>query len=281
MPSFEGPHVFGSREHFFHFMFGYLLPGLEHWVRCAPDKTGIFLTCGPVMNSLIMEACSLLGLQVSIESFRPEGKPLNLKNKIVCARWDCWLTEPVRMSRLDRFGGLSPWSVRSRMQRIRLLFLNRTGALKANSSEDLAGWLLLRRSPEHEFYRQGGAAQIPGYGTGRCAIGNIEALAEGLIDAGIPIQVYEPGRHSLEDQIRVFHGAKGVLGIRGAEFANLLWMRSGSQALMMATPVEQENHASRHLAKVGGIDFTAVKVDSFHPSVSVIEVLRAIRRSGK
>ena len=174
------------------------------------------------------------------------------------------------------FSGLSPFSVRRCLQRIRLLFLKQAGALKAFSSEGQACWLLLRRSPEHEFYRQGGGAKNPRYGTGRCAIGNIDALGSGLIDAGIPIQIYEPGRHSLEDQIRVFHGAKGVLGIRGAEFANLLWMRSGSQALMIATPVERENHASRHLAKVCGIDFAAVKVDSFHPSVSVLEVLRAI-----
>jgi len=50
-----------------------------------------------------------------------------------------------------------------------------------------------------------------------------EVLKEQLIRLGIPAVIYEPGQHSFRCQVRVFQDAKGVVGLRGAEFANLLW----------------------------------------------------------
>jgi hypothetical protein len=50
-----------------------------------------------------------------------------------------------------------------------------------------------------------------------------ELLKEQLVGLGIPTVIYEPGQHSFRCQVRVFQDAKGVIGLRGAEFANLLW----------------------------------------------------------
>jgi hypothetical protein len=50
-----------------------------------------------------------------------------------------------------------------------------------------------------------------------------EMLEEQLVGVGIPAVIYEPGQHSFRCQVRVFQDAKGVVGLRGAEFANLLW----------------------------------------------------------
>lgn len=50
-----------------------------------------------------------------------------------------------------------------------------------------------------------------------------EVLKEQLVEVGIPTVIYEPGQHSFRCQVRVFQDAKGVVGVRGAEFTNLLW----------------------------------------------------------
>jgi capsular polysaccharide biosynthesis protein len=54
-------------------------------------------------------------------------------------------------------------------------------------------------------------------------LGDDEVLKEQLVGVGIPAAIYEPGEHSFRCQVRVFQDAKGVVGLRGAEFANLLW----------------------------------------------------------
>ena len=54
-------------------------------------------------------------------------------------------------------------------------------------------------------------------------LGGDEALEAHLVGAGIPTVIYEPGQHSLRCQVRVFQDARGVVGVRGAEFTNLLW----------------------------------------------------------
>ena len=54
-------------------------------------------------------------------------------------------------------------------------------------------------------------------------LGGDELLKEQLVGLGIPAVIYEPGQHSFRCQVRVFQDAKGIIGLRGAEFANLLW----------------------------------------------------------
>ncbi len=54
-------------------------------------------------------------------------------------------------------------------------------------------------------------------------LGGDELLKEQLLGLGIPAVIYEPGQHSFRCQVRVFQEAKGIIGLRGAEFVNLLW----------------------------------------------------------
>jgi capsular polysaccharide biosynthesis protein len=49
----------------------------------------------------------------------------------------------------------------------------------------------------------------------------------------IPATIYEPGRYTLVEQIRTFYNADGVVAIRGADLANLLWLKPGSLVFMV------------------------------------------------
>ena len=271
-PQFGGEKPFGSREHYFHFLLGYLLPGLFR--SLGRGHSGTFLSCGPLMDPLIHQACALLGLDARID----RGDSSLPDARVPCPRWDQWLTHPNRKSAVDRLGDMLPGSTRRQLAYIRRQLLD---AANSQSSTVFTGneeWLLLRRSPPHTFYHPQGAAQYSGYGTERRAIQNLPQLATAMTDAGLSVRIYEPGVHTLDHQIRTFHNARGVVGVRGAEFANLVWMRKGAHALMLATPISRENNASRNLAAVRGIHFSSLSVDGSHSHVNPDRLMAALSK---
>lgn len=258
---------FGSRQHYFHFLHGYLLPSLEYSLQQPDVGQIVFMSSGPVMDERLREAWRLLGLPGLIAHVDLIPTPWrDSTREMLAPRWDNWL----RRGRPDQVPPPND-PVALAMQRIRRQFLS---AVAAHPSETASGdWLLLRRAAQPDFYRAGGPAEVPTYGTGRRSIVNIDALAVALRQAGLRVRLYEPGAHSLRDQIRTFARADGIIGIRGAEFANLIWMRPGSQAIMLATPVAQETHVSWNLANLMGIRFTPLAVDCNHPHVEAAMIL--------
>jgi hypothetical protein len=266
---------FGSPEHYFHFLLGYLLLGL-HAATAERQVDGIvFRSCGPTMDPRIREACALLGLQCVIE---PPLSGLGHECGVRAPRWDRWLRRgrPDGIEHADLTGArLEPVgddSVPDSMRAIRDRLLN--AAAPHAEPSGTGPWLLLRRSPEPDFYRRGGPAENPGYGSGRRAIGNLDELAGELTGVGLAVRIYEPGAADLADQIRTFHNARGVIAIRGAELANLIWMAPGSRVVMLATPMRtRETYVSWNLAAVMGIEFTQIVVDSDFPRIASETVL--------
>jgi hypothetical protein len=105
---------------------------------------------------------------------------------------------------------------------------------------------VLKRSDDHPFYHSPRMAQFPSYGVGRTNLINAQELAQTLTDQGIAAQVVKFGAMTLGQQIQVASRARALVGIRGAEFANVIWMRPNTHAIMLATPT-RENHATRTL----------------------------------
>lgn len=93
--------------------------------------------------------------------------------------------------------------------------------------------LLIARSASHPHYERGGTAERRGYGRGRRSITNLEDASAALQGERIEHDLYEPGRHSLGCQIASFGGATAVLGIRGAEWANMTWAPQEARALIL------------------------------------------------
>ena len=281
---------FGSREHYFHFLLGYLLPGLHAAAgrRDGGDRPDglTFVSCGPVMDTRIREACALLGLACAIEAGPCEPRRGASGDDCVTApRWDRWLfrghpdrLRPARWLR-DRWEEVIGRSVPLAIRAMRDRLLEAADPPSVGTRAE-GPWLLLQRSVEPDFYRPGGPAEIASYGAGRRAIVNIEELAGELAHAGLPVRIYEPGAAELGDQIRTFNTARGVIGIRGAELANATWMAHGSQVVMLATPMREENHMAWNLARTMGLDFRRVAVDSEYPRVAAATVLTAIAGDG-
>ena len=210
----------------------------------------------------------------------------NAAGKLV-PRWDLWLRGGTSLrirwaSRLHRLGLRHP--VLCGVERVREFILGHALSGPPPSTDSVregAEWLLLKRSEEPSFYRPDGPAEKPNYGLTRRSIANLDALAAELESRGMPVRIYEPGQDDLATQVRTYHAAAGVIGIRGAELANIVWMRPGSGVVMLVTPVKRENNVARHLAIVRGLRMQQIAVDSDHPIASADSVWQAAVDAGR
>lgn len=257
----------GSKEHYFHFLLGYLLPALAHARKVRPGSTLCFDDCGPVMAPLLPQACALAGF-----GWIPSTEK-HVRWETNVDRWD-----------LSFFSGDAFCDPSPDMQRVSYPLisicqhLKRVAFLNVPNSVPEDRIIIMQRSPSHPYYNRGGQAEIPGYGTGRREILNIQHIVDMIKTAGYPVQLVEPGGLSFAEQIRLFAKARLVIGIRGAEFANLVWMRPRSSALMLCEPILQENHAASSLAEMFNVSFSTLPVAAARCTVDPQLVLDWVRK---
>lgn len=85
----------------------------------------------------------------------------------------------------------------------------------------------------HDFYSQSGPAINKGYGRSRREISNLQHVSSHLGKIGVDFGVFEPGVHSLACQTSVFGRAERIFGIRGAEWANLIWVKPTTEIFVV------------------------------------------------
>lgn len=298
---------FGSPEHFFHFMWGYLLPAaheiLERLGAGAGQEKYVFTSCGPKMDPLIAEVAHCLGIRFAIEN--PNSACDNL-HVLTVPRWDVFMLRPhllthlrdenIRITRIrDAFRCYLPevwrrfydpitgirdafrchlpkvWrrfsdpgfvaDLRCQVTRVRDVLLRCAEQSPCASSYDgfIGRYLIVRREKEHPFYTKGGGAKILKYGASRRELSGIDDAARVLEKHGFAVSVFVAGAHSLIGQALAFHRCRGIAMIRGAEIANLIWVRPGTPLLILA-PIQFGSIPSVHdqLAELFSLKLTHV-----------------------
>jgi len=263
---FDGRIYFGSIEHFFHFMWGYLLPSI--YIINKLDNTAanhyLFESCGPVMDKLTRDMMHLLQCNFSIIQKSPDTQDNN-HTSIMIPRWEYGLIRahilnpdaptfkfiPLIQKRFNKYPALlNALKAENFMAdfllaltQVKLSILKKTKA--ATSTVELEKYegcyLLLKRSPMPKFYSADGKSKVAGYGTSRRSLEGLDEAEYTLRQKNIPIRIFEPGKYSLTEQIKVFESSRGIIAIRGAEFANLIWMKPESLVIL----IEPSHHADR------------------------------------
>ena len=203
--------VGGSREHYFHFLLGYLLP-LVHMQHQRRFDAFLALDCGPLMTPILEETLARLGHTFRIVGSHEVERPVFL---------DAW----------DLGWGLRDAS-RAVWDAVELVRHAWAGHTCPGHDCPRSANLLIRRSQPHRFYLDG-RSQIEGYGTSRREISNVQEISDFLTHNGVLHSVYEPGAHSLGCQIASFSASRRLLGFRGAEWANLIWTPSEARVRML------------------------------------------------
>jgi len=263
--AFDTDLPWGSKEHYFHALHGYLLPGLHHALTLGYRDIQ-FEDCGPLMQPRLYQGCMLAGLN-AVEPDAPLTGDLYR-----VPRWDqCLLhfeAPPPSMSRIAAYCQRITPLVQKMTARAESFEGGCVAGLRGNvprvtNNFDVDTVAVIKRSEDHPFYHSPRMAAFPRYGVGRTDLLNAEEVAQTLCAQGIAAQVVEFGAMTLGEQITVANRARALVGIRGAEFANVIWMRPNTHAIMLATPV-RENHGTRTLCAVKRVHFASLPVDANH-----------------
>lgn len=254
-------HPYGSKEHFWHFMLGYLLPSVHFYFKSIIKKSNerkneiqlIYDGCGPLMNPLIHEIATLLDIPYEISSPKEDHLIKSIDEIVYLPRWDIRLFTSIYFviykNRYDSdipitkndLKDLLSQSINFRQKAFginlkkdvlftRNLILNKIGNVEKSKKSP---FLFLERSDCHIFYTQEGKAEIKGYGKSRRSLKNLQEASNDLNQKGISAELYEPGLYSLIDQIKKFNSAKGIIAIRGAELVNMIWLEPKSRVIVI------------------------------------------------
>ncbi len=270
------PH--GSVEHYYHFLLGYLLPcvhtisGLGHTRQGVGQQERIWhvRSCGPLMDRVMEEALGSLGVRYEVASAADLDARVALET-VTMPRFDRWLAGirwRAAQHRSDAtFGRMLDAATRC------------AALLQGNDPSHIrdGAYLLIRRSEQPEYYRRGGPAEIAEYGTGRRSLLGIDEAAEFLTARGIDVQVFEPGRHSLAMQIDAFRRCRGVIAMRGAELANMVWLRPGAQIFMFHPPMRSSQAPQSAIAALLGLHLVDMPVPAQHHRIDPAQLERTLR----
>jgi hypothetical protein len=276
------------QEHFFHFMWGYLLPAahaildMQRSRRVDPAQDDfVFASCGPVMDAKTGEMARLLGIDAAIVQDEREGqRPGTIT--VPVQRWDSFLRDYSASASLARGAAVLGWlrqAVRQRsipplvwsrrriaqeIRQLRQVMLGRVPAGDGAGSCDGGPprYYILKRSEEPSYYAPGrGRARTPTYGTTRRSLLGIDGAAVALSRGSCSVSVFEPGRHTLAEQIRAFRHCQGIIAIRGAELANIVWLDAGSKVIVInAGKFQLPVPPARGLAELLGMDYAQIDV---------------------
>jgi len=297
-------HKGGSKEHFWHFLLGYLLPSIHYYfnnirLESKPNDQNtilIYRDCGPLMNPIIKEIADLLDIPFDIQK-EDEFRKKNISNQIIyMPRWDIrlyisfyFILHFYRYQSDIKFGKKDlKWFIKKnitfRQKNLdfnlkkdllftRNLILSNLDKLKTS---DDPPYLLLDRSDLHSFYAPNGKAEIKGYGKSRRALLNVAEEYQYLSENGIKANLYQPGSQSILDQIQTFNHAKGVIGMRGAELANMLWMEPNRKVIVVG--FQEPAFHLYNFASLLNLKLVERKSDSDFPNIRDYNIKKLIEK---
>ncbi len=296
---FDNDIQFGSPEHFWHFMWGYLLPAVNEILIIESNESSkktskiyIFRSCGPVMNKLINEVLSICKFNYKIIESDSLYNEYDITN-IIVPRWDIWLRnfaviEHIKFSKTyikiyiknlffiffkySRHKSDLLKSILRLKTTLIVKFNDPVTSLKIKSYAD--SYLVLKRSSQPKFYKVGMKAEVPTYGTARRKLIGIEDAVQNLRNNGISINIFEPGNHTLIEQIISFQNCKGIVGIRGAEFANLIWMKPKSKVILVQPINIKKPLVQKTLAKLLELNYFEIVSDSGYPTLNADSIVK-------
>lgn len=268
-----------EKQNFFHHVWGYLLPALHHYLTENTSHL-LFHSGGPYMDPVTIDFLNTLEVPYTIVRDW-EVIPERIE-KAVLPRWEPLVFElsasPANMA--GKAGSYKPnnaalvigHSLPGYMAAVRQFVLKKVLSV-CTPSIPPGAIIILDRADENALYRRGGLARANTYGKGHRALHGIPKVVDELTDRGISVLHYPASKHTFTQQITDFYHCGGVVGIRGAEFAHLIWMQPGTKVLMYQPSTMNPKNIQKPLAELMGLSFRQIDVDSNHPELRISDLL--------
>lgn len=229
------------------------------------------------MDKIIDEVMLTCGINYNIES-----KEIVTKSTVftLVPRWDVYLLKPILndysspyshiinlLQQLEKYkelkAAMEKTDLRSNVHAVKQFLLSKFAIRPTCSSTLIKNHVLvLERSESPAFYQPNGGAEISGYGVTRRKICNTASIVTEFKNAGVSSVLYEPGIHNLMSQIKSYSTCSGLIGIKGAEFANLIWLEPGTKVLQVKPVGMNTPPIQRLLAQLMDLTFFEIEMDN-------------------
>ena len=263
--------------HFYHFLIGYLLPSIEIILRKGKQHKNmpaeyLLEISVPELKTIAQDVLRLL----DCTSYQIVDKKPNAVTKVIkVPRWDqalsyhaAWIERKLwlitkniikevlwykstpkllvyfackrkihsfhHLIRTKLNNGPKIADVKS------VLFITRTPARKSREHEDMDTW-------------------NPQKAKSRVAFINTDITIEKFLNNGIQLTPFEPGTHTIVEQIKQFANCDVIIAMRGAELANVFWMRSGAKVFVMDSRPKSLPSHTKSLANLLNIEYVEFK----------------------
>jgi hypothetical protein len=261
-----------------------LLSGVSALLKRGKKGEHVVLeSYGPILDEKMAEVLHRFGITHEFIAPRSSTKA----EEILSQRWDSFMAS-------SQYYKTAPWwlktkllvkgifsrnlrstlfwnrsTFRNDLHKVRQSILDAVGPVEhsAVSSDEI---LLLERAGVSEKYD----AQLDigsgyDYGKSRRSLTGVETAVAQLKSRGYNISVYTPGDHSLTEQIKRFHQAGKIITIRGAELANIVWMKPGSSVIVLDPKKGKGRNESpaKELAAYLGISYKVIYLDNAFPEL--------------
>lgn len=252
----------GDLGNYWHYILGFFLPLVIYIERNKKNlikKKLIIDSCHPLLDIHTIEFLNYSGIFYEVKSLTE--KSLSKKNSVGKTYWRrIWNIlqviewkflgikasffiyhdfksrfNVVKLPRWDEYlqqYEIIPPTLEVNMSFLRSILLQ---FVENSIKEDVHDFLLLNRSdPPKVLSTYDGMRSrfFEKYGTERRRLQDVNELASKLKVKSIDVVLYEPGRKSIQQQIYDFSQCKGIIGVRGAEFINMFWMKPQSIVIM-------------------------------------------------
>jgi len=259
--------------HFYHFLIGYLLPSVEIILKNQNRKAKYILEIPiPEMQTIAYDVFDLLdcsGYQIV------DKKPEKFTQVINVPRWDqafsyhaAWMERRFWLITKNLFKEIILYRSMPKLlvyfsckRRIREFHhLVRTRLINKGLIEDEASILLITRTPatksmEHEHLDNWN----PQKAKSRVAFVNTDTTIRKFLNHGVRLTPFEPGSRSITDQIKQFANSDAIIAMRGAELANVFWMRNGARVFVMDSRPKSLPSHTKSLANLLNIEYVEFK----------------------
>jgi hypothetical protein len=236
---------FGAIDHYFHFMFGYLLPFIKNVDPHASNEY-YFYDCG-IMNKLLFEVP-----QYNIKLF--DEKHQENYNRISFKGFDSW-----------PFADLNVELMRSKI--FKIFNINRKAINRI--------LIVDRKSPDDYFLTK---SKNKGSGASRRSVPNMNCIYDSVRNAfpNAEVLLVHLEDKSLFEQIDLFYNSNCIIVQHGAAMSNLLFCQKN--ALVIQISEEKDIFFYQTLINKCNLKYSNVVQESKHAAVSPSKILRCLAR---
>lgn len=226
----------GSVEHYFHFLYGFLMPLFLFWETRRPGETVVVRSCGP-MDRILFEVFGEDLLIVSKEAHQTlHENPLCVK-AVTLDGFDLPTAENAKKVRHAQ---------RALFERMGLSTEGLSPVQKENPHV-----VLIDRHPPHNFYMSS-RAEAYGAGTERRSIPNAREIAHAMLGRLERVSFVALENARLRWQMALFNMADIIVAQHGAALANIAWCRPRARVIEIVPAIKLHKMKSQEPDWFGG-----------------------------